>query len=174
MKYYKELNLDFSLVIPKLVELTSKKPTARFWTPLDTQQTIDQIPELLTVFEPLKLTISRISIITCIYHKSNIHRDVSPFASRMNIPVLNCEQSTTSFFVCDESYQGEKREFSAKSVHWIFDENKCTEVDSFTLTKPTLLRVQELHQVRINPNSRMPRISCSIGFNEDIEHLWSA
>ena len=171
MKYYKELNLDCSIVTAKLLEYTKNNPTTTFWTSVDVQTMITDIPELLDMIAPLKLTIAAISIVTSVDQLSSIHKDDTLFKTRMNIPILNCEYSTTSFFTSDVS-EGELKHLPNGIPYLYFNPDKCTEVASFTLTKPTLLRIRELHQIRINDPSKMPRISCTIGFYENTDHLW--
>ena len=120
------------------------------------------------MFEEINLTVQTMSFITLNTQFGQIHSDQTKYSSRINIPVLNCENTETKFFKSDSQFHMVKwNEVAIPS----FNAEECIQVDSFCLSKPTVLRVNEIHQI-CSYNVNLPRVSCTVGFVEDIEYLY--
>ena len=173
MKYYKKLDLDHTLVAKKTLAYASlhKDKIKSFWTNINITEFVKQIPEIITLFEPLNITPTRISLITAVTKERTdpgIHRDYTDVPIRINVPVLNCEYSQTKFW----------RTTSEPTVinipgtnipYFYLKDSECEIADTLVLDKPTVLRIIEPHSVHVGEKS--PRLALTIEFKEDIEYL---
>ena len=172
MKYYKYLDIEYKEFSKKLglYVRENKNKFNSFWTHLNTPLILEQIPETQKMFDPLHITVRHISII--ITYNTNviegIHKDYTDVDLRINVPIINCQGSTTNFY--QTNTEPEVRMLDNGIPYYIYDYKDCKLVDSFCLDRPAILRVRELHQVIANKN-KLPRISCTIEFKEDISHL---
>ena len=171
MQYYKFLDLEFEHVSVKLKSfyLKNENMFKTFWTNVSLVPIINEIPELQEMFDPLRITIKSVSFVKSTNRFSEIHRDHTVYLSRINLPVLNCELTKTKFYTTDK--EPTKKLLPNGVTYLSFNAKDCVQADSFCLSQPALLKVQELHQV-CSDNPNLPRVSCTIGFHEDIEHLW--
>jgi hypothetical protein len=175
MKYYKYLDLlgweevaekikIYLMLRPYLCDEVANGP----WTNADLEELYVEIPELVKLFEPLNITINNVSFFTQSRKICNIHRDACTENFRINIPIINCEGSITRFF---KSTKPPILTTQPNGIPYeIEDSSGCILVASAEVIKPTLLRVREPHQVVIF-HANYPRITCTIKFNEDVEHL---
>ena len=177
MKYYKYLpDLDWHPVSNKLrwYVLEENKDILLFdnsknmWQDTKKELILKNVPELLEMIRPLNLTIRYVAFFISTISDNVIHNDHSPVDYRINLPVLNCENTETKFFT---SIDEPERKLQDNGVtYYIYDPNKCTHVESYYLNCPVVLRVNELHQVIHNP-IKIPRISFTMAFYEDISYL---
>ena len=178
MKYYRYLDIDCSKISPKLVQyiysnsesiLESQQNSA--WKSVNTQDVLDKVPELIEMVTQLNLTIKYLAFfITDIPH-GTIHIDHDTQSKcRIIIPVLNCDESETRFFTISE----EPVKVLQKNGIPLLRLNPlaCTQVDKFELTRPVVFRNNQPHQV-VSYNKTQPRISCTIGFHENLEFLFA-
>ena len=176
MKYYKYLSdLDWRPVAEKLkwyVLEYDKKPLI-YDDPRNMAQTVNQldlhkqVPELSNLFSPLNLTIRNVSFFVSTTLQNAIHHDGVPENCRINIPVLNCNNSETKFYVSSQPVP--MRHQPNGQPFFSVNREDCTYVDSYFLKCPVILRVNELHQV-FQDYTNIPRVACTIAFNENIEH----
>lgn len=171
MKYYKFLDLEFEHVTEKLKNfyLKNEDMFKTFWTDISMLNLMNDFPELQEMFNPLDITIKTVAFVKTTKPVTEIHRDYTTYKTRINLPVLNCELTETKFYTTNK--EPEKLLLPNGITYLCFKDEDCTQVDSLCLSKPTLIKIQELHQVCSN-NPNLPRVSCTIGFQEDIEHLW--
>ena len=172
MKYYKYLDLNYKTTCEKLklYALEKESEINNFWNVLDTPSILKIIPEIQYMFDPLNINIKNISLIKTVNTSINndIHRDYTICKVRINLPIMNCEESTTNFY---KSTANPKKGFLTNGVpYYQIDLIDCELADSMCLNKPAVLRVQEPHQVIANKQF-LPRISCTIEFYENIEYL---
>jgi hypothetical protein len=177
MKYYNYLDIDCSKASPKLAQyvyensesiLELQKNSA--WKSVDTQDVLDKVPELIEMVKPLDITIKYLAFFITDMTYGTIHIDSDKQStSRINIPVLNCDKSETRFFIMSE----EPIKVLQKNGISLIKLNPaaCTQVDKFELTRPVVFRNDQPHQV-VSYNEIQPRISCTIGFYENLEHLF--
>jgi hypothetical protein len=178
MKYYKYLDIDCSTVSHKLAQyvydnsaliLSNKKNSA--WNPVNKEDVLAKVPELGELFKPLNITIKYLAFFITEKQDNTIHTDGDTESNlRINIPVLNCEKSETRFFTITEEPVMVKQGNGILVL--MINPLACTQVDKFELTRPVMLRVNQPHQV-VSFNEVQPRISCSIGFYEDLEFLFN-
>lgn len=169
MQYYKYLNLDCSTVIKKLQEFVNTQPiiTKIPWYTANLKVINFKIPELQELFNPLTITIKSVSFLT-ITGKGSIHIDDTTSQLRINIPVFNCDNTITRFFTTTT----EPKKYANKNgvYYYAFNPDDCTLVDSYVLHTAVLLKVLEPHQIE-NFNENSPRVSCTVEFEEDLNHL---
>jgi hypothetical protein len=169
MKYYKYLDLDYKLVCDKIKKYLGNELPNVFWTRIDKDDMISKIPELQEMFNPLKIHIHKIAILTAWFHRPGIiHVDACDAKVRINLPILNCEDTVTNFY-----------QTTSTSIESVLPNNvpfhrynpeHCKLVDQFRLTKPAAIRIGAPHQVYVL-KGEVPRISCTIEFEENIEYL---
>lgn len=138
-------------------------------------------PYVQEFFDQFNLTVGSFAFFFCSNKVSAIHVDQPDVPSkwgvntqtRINIPVINCEGSTTRYYISQgdqilndipSAQRGSATDTVIKAGH--FKEETCTEVDRFILDVPTLIRVDVPHNVVVE-GWRFPRISATIGFYED-------
>jgi hypothetical protein len=170
MKYYRYLDLDFLHVAEKLetYAINNKDKIKGFWIPLDTPKILYLFPEIQKMFDPLNIKIKRIILVHATMPLGEIHRDISDCNVRINIPILNCIGSITNFYKSDT--EPVLKRLRNGTPYYYKESNECTLVDSFCLDRPAAIRVTALHQVIVN-NACVPRISCTIEFEENIDYL---
>jgi hypothetical protein len=175
MNYFKYVDVDSTLeklVTKKLLHYvhSNKYFTKGFWTNADTEDVLSKIPELIQLYKSLGINIKRISFVTALDKVGDIHIDdpkTAP-AIRINIPVLNCENTSTNFYVTNKPAIETRLPSGIYYYKWL--EQDCKLVASTCIDKSTLIRTNELHQVCIHTDN-MPRITCTIEFYENLEHL---
>jgi hypothetical protein len=102
---------------------------------------------------------------------SQIHRDISYDASgrslAIQIPLDNCEESTTSFW----KSTSDPLLMQTKNGHFYsyYEESMCTKMTEYKLTSPVIFDSKILHNVT-NPTNQIRR-AISLRFKEDPWHL---
>jgi len=173
MIYYKYLNLDWKIVSEKLKDYYFNNPNflpnMSAWKPVDTVDILTKIPEIQLMVDPLSIHVRFVALFVSDYPYSSIHIDADTYSKcRINLPVLNCENTETRFF---EMTEAPIKILQPNGVSfWKLNPEKCIHVDQFYLTQPVVFRNTEPHQV-VSNNPNKPRVSCTIGFHENIEHL---
>lgn len=175
MKYFKHASVDSKLektVSKKLLDYvrSNSYSTKGFWTNVETQDVLNNVPELIELFEPLKINIKRIAFVTSIIKIGEIHIDDPDTAPsiRINIPVLNCDQTSTNFYVSNKHPNKTRLPSGINYYNW--EEKDCELVATVCIDRSTLIRTNEPHQVCIHSDN-FPRITCTIEFFEDLEYL---
>jgi hypothetical protein len=173
MLYYKKLDLDFDVVLKKTLSYASNNRDLikTFWTHINFKDFIKHVPEITTMFSSLNITPIRVSLIVA-KQNAGIHRDTyikdtpTPVA-RINIPILNCQESETRFW--STSVEPKLEFLSNGTPYRYLDEKDCVLESVLNLDKPTVLRVTEPHSIVVG--KKVPRISLTVEFEEDIEYL---
>lgn len=175
MNYFKYVDVDSALeklVTKKLLHYihSNKYSTKGFWTNVDTEDVLKDVPELIQLYKPLGITIKRISFVTASDKVGSIHIDDPKTAPpiRINIPVLNCDQTSTNFYVTNKP--AIETRLASGIYYYKWNEQDCTLAASACINKSTLIRTNELHQVCIHSDN-IPRITCTIEFYENLEYL---
>jgi hypothetical protein len=180
MKYYKYLpDLPWQPVAEKLKwyllegnksYLSDNNWEKNLWRYADLPDLFKNVPEIKELFKPMELNICMVAFFVSGRTGSNIHRDADRgCVSRINLPVMNCENTETRYYTTDYPEQ-KKLQDNGVYYHYI-DPKTCTHVDSFFLNCPAIIKVNEPHRVVGTPDGMVPRISCTIGFREEIIHL---
>jgi hypothetical protein len=176
MKYYRYLDLDCSVASAKLAVYVQDNARAILedqqhssWKSVNTQDVLSKVPELVDLFKPLNLIIKYLAFFVTEQPYGTIHIDHDRQSnSRINIPVLNCEKSETRFFTVTAPPVKVLQENGVPLLQLNLE--ACVQVDQFVLTGPVVFRNDHPHQV-VNINGAQPRISCTIGFYQDLEYL---
>jgi hypothetical protein len=176
MKYYRYLDLDCTAAAAGLAAYVQDNAQAILedqqysaWKNVNTQDVLAKVPELVDLFKPLTLTIKYLAFFVTEQPYGTIHIDHDRQSnSRINIPVLNCEKSETRFFTVTEAPVKVLQKNGVPLLQ--LNPDTCVLVDQFRLTGPVVFRNDQPHQV-VNINGIQPRISCTIGFYEDLEYL---
>jgi hypothetical protein len=176
MKYYKYLDLDFKPVAVKLKDYIDKhselflvNQKTSSWKSIDLDDVLKEIPELLVMLAPLNLTIKYAAFFVSDYPIGTLHMDHDIHSScRIIMPVLNCENTETRFFVTT----GEPiKVLQPNGIPLLkLDPATCTRVDQYYLDRALVFRNNCPHQV-VSNNPSTPRISFTMGFVENIEYL---
>lgn len=183
MQYYKFLDLDWKPAAERIREYLLERPElisgkGSIWVDVDTKQILQDIPEINQMFSKYNLDIWYIAFTVMTGPRAGIHVDSSVLNTRINIPILNCDNTETRFWrvVNDRSrrqtdWDNQRPEDWPAVSYLLFEEEDCELVDKYCLTQPSLIRINEPHDI-IMYHENYPRIACSIGFNTDIEFLW--
>jgi hypothetical protein len=169
MKYYRYIDLDYKIILDDVRSYIKNNPSKlkSSYTNLDLTDFLNSVPKFPSIFQPLNLTIKTVSVIISNDKFGSIHVDQADCKVRINIPILNCEKSETRFFINHGAVQ---RRVLQNGVAWFYvDPSKCDHVDTLVLDKPAVLRVTVPHQVVAG--DVLPRISISVRFHENIDHL---
>lgn len=173
MKYFNYLDINFQPVAEKLKEYLIEKDLVSdiksAWRLLDLKKVTTEIPEIVTLFEPLGLEIDLIASFVTYYKVGVIHIDSDIRPCRINFPVMNCSNTVTNFYKIKNSSSVEHRQNNGFKLH-MFDPKDCELVDQMFLTQAAVMRVLEPHQV-VSMHDNLPRVSCTVGFKQDISHL---
>ena len=174
MNYYKYLDLNFEPATAKLKDYIIKhnellKNPIASWKPADIDHILKEIPELHDMVKPLNLTIKYGAFFVSNYSIGTVHVDNDVQSTcRINVPVMNCENTETRFFTTTKP---PIRVIQKNGVPFLrLDPSTCVHVDQFYLTKAVVFRNNHPHQV-VSNNPNTPRVSFTIGFNENIEYL---
>lgn len=174
MKYHNYLDLPgWEPVAEKIKKWLEERPSLRdekngAWSDANMKDVSTNLPELAELFLPLGLTIRWVAFFTMTGKYSGIHRDAGEESIRVNIPIQNCEGSVTRFF---KATKPPIKYTQPNGVpYFLEDQESCILLESVEIIKPTVIRVHEPHQVVIF-GGNYPRITCTISFNEDLEHL---
>ncbi len=176
MEYYKFLELEWTQTAEAMKEYVLATPSLYkagrgAWVNCDFLDVMHKVPEFLAMFDPLGLTIKRVSLFVMYYKVGKIHIDddaIHPF--RINFPVLNCKDTETRFYKVTNSPTTEKQ-LNNIAYHF-YDPSNCELADSFELDRPVIFKTQEPHQV-VMKHDTLPRISCTIAFHQDLEPLFN-
>ena len=177
MEYHKILNVNWQPVADNMKQYVLDNPHLYksgkgAWVNCDFNDVMKKVPSLQELFTPLGLTIKRVSLFVMNYKIGKIHIDddaIHPF--RVNFPVLNCKNTETRFYKVTSAPNTEKQ--PNKIAYHFFNPNNCELADSFELDRPVIIKTQEPHQVVLKHNI-LPRISCTIAFQEDLEPLFNS
>ena len=116
-------------------------------------------------------TVKEITMLIILRNRSNLHSDHTTGLNsgvnvRLNIPILNCENSVTCFYEMPEEHVNDYTLTDGGTKVWNIELIKTVDpVTCFQLTSPTLLRTSAPHVVLCL--NKAPRIAMSISFYED-------
>lgn len=129
---------------------------------------LTMVPSMSTLFKPLGLTPKFAAFFIVLGDIPTVHIDgaTTPTSCRINIPVRNCEYSETTFYTLKENVSVDRTLGEVSIV----SESDCNIAAKVSLKCPTALAVGHYHSVRMIKDV-YPRISITIGFEEDASHL---
>ena len=158
-KFYKEITTDrLSLIQKEVVEYLNLKYITAIHLDINPEDILSKCPQL-------KLFLTSINVLHCIalirtvvllaHDRLAPHTDggaENPRCLALNIPLLHCENSLTTFYKKKNPFKKGKEAHNAKLnySYTSFDDDSVKAVESLVLTHPTLLRVNEIHSVENN------------------------
>ena len=124
------------------------------------------------MIKPLNCTIRVISFYILYEHTDDswIHVDGGAHATRIILPVLNCDNTETRYYVSDSPLT-ELKQPNGLSYRVLDQTSNYKQVATLHVTQPAVHRVHELHGVFLPKDQVFPRITCGIGVHEDLTHL---
>jgi hypothetical protein len=185
MNYWKIVEVgNYHVYTAKLLQLFLKQNQKyfdnvnSFWhsvKPQKIQELFKIIPELDdltflfgTIKELTVLTLFRDSSTLHIDHTIGLNKDVK---ARLNIPIINCEGSTTAFFDLDKNIFSLHTTGQEGTKVWSSAlRKKLTPVTQVDLVQPTILRTSSPHTVFCH-SCKFPRIALTVSFNIDLVHI---
>lgn len=180
MQYFKQIELDgwksAAVKIHKFVkENTHILDDRAFWNILNRDAHSYCYEQLDPVFKKAGFDLLRISFLLLHGEESTIHQDRDWFPgfperiARINIPVLNCAGTETRFFSSVKWDPIVKT--LPNGITYTHHEAENVKLEgAITISKPTILRVRELHQV-VNHAKIYPRITLTCAVDPDPVYL---
>jgi len=149
--------------------LSNKK--YRGWTSIDTRRMIKEVPELEQLFKSAGFNILNISyFLRNDYTLSMPHSHVGDDLSRINIPILNCKETTTKFYKSSAS-DSLVNNPQGRPLYSLSSFDDDIEIASCEISVPTVLSVKTLHAVVVPPGAALPRIMISVRVDPDPVYL---
>lgn len=99
---------------------------------------------------------------------TRVHMDKHFHRCRINIPIMNCENTYTCFY---ENVNLQERITPLGLYHKIADDTEYLPVDKIEMDSPAIIAVQEPHKVIMPDNAPAPRITMSLGTVTDPSFL---
>lgn len=170
MQYYKKIEIDnLQEIISKCLAYVKTQKEIYYQYPLGAyrnlnfQELVAHCPELLTAFNNYNITPTYAAAFI-VYRNAHVlvHVDAGSDLARINIPLQNCKNTFTEFYV-----GGEREEYvnpiTGTTATKIFG---STLVDKVEIDQATVIRVKEPHSVHMDEN-HAPRVTLTIGFDRD-------
>ena len=169
MKYYKYLDINTKDIAQEIKNYLLENPHLieqgqGSWR-LATDWLLENFPHIKDIFE---WDIEFAGIFVSHKSEGSVHIDAVEKPVRVNFPIMNCENTETKYF--EKTKIIEKGKQTNGLSYNAVDTTNLKEVDSFVLDRPVAMRVLEPHQVHVYHNN-YPRVSCTIQFKQDLEHL---
>lgn len=149
--------------------------TRYFWNILDTSKHQYCYDQLGPVFKEAGFNLLRIAFLTLYGEEGEIHQDndvvpgYEPRIARVNLPVLNCNGTETSFY--SSKNWNPITKVLPNGIKYTYHNNQdCNFETSVTITEPTIIRVRELHRVT-NHTKVYPRITLTCALDPDPVYL---
>ena len=162
ISYYDEIvnhSLNYVKNIPEI--FYRQRPVASFYE-LKIDEFLNQVPKVKQSFNELGMTCIRAAVYVMYEKKhTSIHKDSEYPLARINIPLLNCNNTYTEFYK-NVKTKIWKNPDSGIISHVVSNEDYKL-ADRIELTQATVLRVSEAHKVHIE-ETVVPRIALTLGF----------
>ena len=174
LTYYKSLDLDnYDTIIKKCLEyvkskdmIYSRKLAHASWYNISTIELMSACPELVESLNKysLKIYMSAVYVMYDPSHTS-IHIDHYHSQARLNLPLLNCDNTYTNFYESD-----------GEIVKWVNPDSGVVSyntigqprlVDRVEMKQATVIRTKVLHSVDLPIGNPVPRITLTLGLSKD-------
>lgn len=166
MKLYHKFDIaDFDTIVEKLKSyLVSEglvENSKNGYIPLDLVEVKTICPELISVLKDMNFIVLGVAIYKTSAEEilPPVHIDNVPnnaYSSRVNIPIMNCETSSTVFYDAD-ILEARTQDEHIKYIQCVNE----VEIDRVTIDKPTILVINKPHQVLMDL-TRSPRICLTV------------
>ena len=172
MNYWKHIDLpQFKELQEDLAAWFIKNPhgvNGDRWNEVNIVKLLIAVPRLSVALRSIEAMATYIAAIV-IRKKDEtiIHIDQMPgVKARLLLPVMNTEGSFTAFYETESAGRFAIDYDDGGKECLQFDSSDVTEVTRFSLTAPTILRIDHPHAILCEQN-QFPRISLSIRLNKD-------
>jgi hypothetical protein len=177
MQYYKKIEIDYfdEIVFDTLkylkeqkLDIYNKTIQATYYV-LDLNEFKKHCPKLDLGFERYDLICNY--AVAFVMHKTSdvkIHIDNYKYKNvnaRINIPILNTQNTFTRFYT-GGIFASVTNPLTNITALRLTDFNGLKLVDKVEIDKPTVMRVNEPHDI-LKLNSEIPRITLTLGFDKD-------
>jgi hypothetical protein len=169
MNLYQKIDIDnLDIIIDKIKSYLDREQLIDTYLvgyiPLKLLDMLSCCPELVKSLGKLGFTIRSFAIYRTVPETNTpIHIDNTiEYTSRINIPILNCDTSSTVFYDADVLELRDQHSLNIKYIQCI----NAVEIDRVTIDKATILRINKPHQVLMDIN-RSPRICLTISVLPD-------
>jgi len=146
-----------------------------FWNPVLIEDVNTYFPELVESTCQFG-QINEVSILVIESHSTTLHIDHTVglnhgVMARLNIPLLNCEGSCTSFFNISQKDYDTHQTTLGGTKYWTNEQRDTfIPVTSVELVQPTILRTSTPHAVFCK-SCKFPRMALTVSFKDDIVRL---
>lgn len=171
MQVYKKLDIELGDIPERILKYIESDPDCivGVFSVLSRKRVFAAVPELETLFAPLGLTIRNINVLYYKYTFETIHIDNETRNVRINFPLKNCEGTFTKWWEVTE--EPERRYTPHGNIPYdYYDPAKCKELDRLELNGVHAISVLTPHSLSARDEWH-PRVSVSLAFNEDIDHI---
>lgn len=175
MFYFKQLSFDASQVSKELASFLKIHASEfltqpdKAWHNADLRMIAQWCPSLIPTFKQQGLNIRYVSFLISFTSKINIHTDDVQETYRINIPVMNTENTKTIFYKTKVESLKKIRPDGLASFE--YDESECEEVCHVIVDRPVILNIKQPHAVHIY-NNKFPRITATIAVFENLETMF--
>jgi len=170
MEHFREIEIeDFDTIVQKSLEFITSQtffnnPKQDCFHYLDYDEFIKHCPEILTAFRMYNITPIRFSAFWMTKDSEClIHIDSPNYNARVNLPILNCDNSATAFYsakILDPIVQ------TNGLTLYPCDQESAVEVERITIKKATVIKINSPHKV-IMFTDGITRLTLSIQFDRD-------
>jgi len=169
MQYWKRLDLDnWELIAEKTLDYIKNHTTlldqSTFkgpFNPFDTAHFISEVPELAQSFAKHGLHYEAANVYVMWANEQSFpHKDYTDSIGRINIPILNCAESSTVFY---SNLQGRRVVLPTGAPFYMtMNRKSLIQVGSVEINQPTIVRISEGHDVILPNNMPVPRITLTV------------
>jgi hypothetical protein len=101
---------------------------------------------------------------------TRMHADGTTDIARINLPLLNCDNTFTHFYSGYELKKWTNPDTGIYSYS-IINQDEVKLAATVEMKKATVVRIIEPHNVELPPNNPVPRITLSLRFDRDLGFL---
>jgi len=173
MQYWKHININnLETIISKtkqFIELQTKHLDKSTFTgpfnALSTAEFKNYMPELLAALKEHGLYYEDANLYVMWNNQDALpHKDYTGAIARLNIPILNCEGTWTTFY---ENLKSRRLMLPNGNPYYMTVNKDYTEVTRVEMIKPAICRISEGHSVLMD-EERCPRIMLTVSTIPDV------
>ncbi len=175
MKYWKRIKLEYKKEIrERTLELITRH--SKILDPRDFKgsfipmppEFVQHNPYINKAFEPYGRTCIEASVYIMWNNLDAIpHIDYQEAVARVNIPILNCENTSTIFY---DNVQTKTLILPTGAPYHAVTNSDYYEVDRVEVNEPTILRISAPHSIVMN-EQKAPRLTLTLMLDPDIGEL---
>lgn len=131
------------------------------------QEFTEAVPEILTAFDHLDMKVIMVSAYFMISPENgHPHRDNTIMPIRANIPILNTENTWTTFWEPKPNFVDQGGVILPNGLkYYPYNYEDIVEQTRCEITVPTLIRPMEIHSVEMAADQVMPRITLTLSLD---------